>query len=113
MGYVSDICLSLLKLKFELVFSCRYVVHDRRRKCSASVPRWRYRSALERDRCGFTRDETETFLGEDERRGMGQGWICCQSILQEKCYVLLNPMQLFQDHSMAWYRVMWKVFMLL
>jgi hypothetical protein len=59
------------------------VVHGRGRKRSSSVPCGRDRSTLERERCGVSRDEAETFLGEDERRGMGQDWICCQLVRRE------------------------------
>jgi len=39
------------------------------------------------------------------------GYVVSRSVGKTVPIVLLNPMQLFQDHSMAWYRVMWKVCM--
>jgi len=41
------------------------------------------------------------------------GYVVSRSAGRTVPIMLLNPMQLFQDHSMAWYRVMWKVRMCL
>ena len=66
--------------------SCfRSVVRRRGRKCPSSVPGGRHRSAVARKRGGDPGDETETLLRENYCHGMGQGWICCQSIFLENC----------------------------
>lgn len=88
----------------------RFVVRRRGCKRSSSFPGGHCRSALAWKRPGHSGDETEALLRENFCHGMGQGWICCQSILRkEPSRLLKTPMQLFQDHSMAWYRVTWKV----
>ena len=42
----------------------------------------------------------------------GSGWDMLSVDPSGEPFQLLNPMQLFQDHSMAWYKVTWKVVML-